>query len=915
MGKNTSKISIEGDANNSQIGGDIKNQNAAKDHLPWDIPSLEPAWESPNSTPVDNQQEMIKDNIATQTKVRRSEDSSISFCPPGLISEHEAGESDICGDINNQNTVKENLQRDSPSLKPTLESPNSASVDNQQVMQKDNKDTQTKVTNSEDSIISFCPPGLISEHEAGEYDICGDINSQNTVTENLRRDSPSPKPTLESPNSASGDNQQENKKDNKDTQTKVTNSEDSIISFCPPGLISEHEAGEFDICGDINNQNTVKENLQRDSLRTDFADDHEKPEETIEEIKEEINKEIMEISSIKSEDTSGEQSTQEPTQNKELNQNEKMSQDELKKDNPKTRPSLVSKIKNKKKEQQMQITQGTSNTEEAENCNPSTQRINDKENLTSNREEAIPNSNSEHEEQSKKKKKQKDKKDKKKKKNKKDDSPDQYQTLTLEPQTHGEKTMDNANLITVQECKQMEESNDKDFPHPTTQCKNKAIESETFVDKHSQKADEENLQLVTPRLNQRDARFAGISGNRDSLTCVDSNNQIADKDNSRNHSRKNFFDTDEKAKESPVEDIDEINKDHNETSSTDDESCEGQCMMNRSTEPNQRLSRTLRPQSQGEKTMDNAGVIEEQECKQMEESSDNDFPSQIPATQCEDKVVESETCVDNNSQKADEDDLQLVTLSKKQLQDQLKKKDDELKRAREEADYLRQRFSKLAGAKMTEGNPNIADLSDPNRPTNLATKYRELYDNEWTNAYEKLTEGNFSYDEKKTITLLRSILVECYEQCMTYSKEQWKKLATALSQIKTENPDKTLKEIGFQETEFKDLKTYRRMAAKISSEIIVKKVKSALIENGSLVEELLQELDTYIEACTRLSWEMALQDPPLHMFWDLKKDDPPNDMFKTYTQSGKKVSFVVWPCLLRQEDGDLLAKGVYQLYE
>ncbi|XP_069130507.1 uncharacterized protein [Argopecten irradians] len=863
MGKNTSKISIEGDANNSQIGGDIKNQNAAKDHLPWDIPSLEPAWESPNSTPVDNQQEMIKDNIATQTKVRRSEDSSISFCPPGLISEHEAGESDICGDINNQNTVKENLQRDSPSLKPTLESPNSASVDNQQVMQKDNKDTQTKVTNSEDSIISFCPPGLISEHEAGEYDICGDINSQNTVTENLRRDSPSPKPTLESPNSASGDNQQENKKDNKDTQTKVTNSEDSIISFCPPGLISEHEAGEFDICGDINNQNTVKENLQRDSLRTDFADDHEKPEETIEEIKEEINKEIMEISSIKSEDTSGEQSTQEPTQNKELNQNEKMSQDELKKDNPKTRPSLVSKIKNKKKEQQMQITQGTSNTEEAENCNPSTQR----------------------------------------------------QTLTLEPQTHGEKTMDNANLITVQECKQMEESNDKDFPHPTTQCKNKAIESETFVDKHSQKADEENLQLVTPRLNQRDARFAGISGNRDSLTCVDSNNQIADKDNSRNHSRKNFFDTDEKAKESPVEDIDEINKDHNETSSTDDESCEGQCMMNRSTEPNQRLSRTLRPQSQGEKTMDNAGVIEEQECKQMEESSDNDFPSQIPATQCEDKVVESETCVDNNSQKADEDDLQLVTLSKKQLQDQLKKKDDELKRAREEADYLRQRFSKLAGAKMTEGNPNIADLSDPNRPTNLATKYRELYDNEWTNAYEKLTEGNFSYDEKKTITLLRSILVECYEQCMTYSKEQWKKLATALSQIKTENPDKTLKEIGFQETEFKDLKTYRRMAAKISSEIIVKKVKSALIENGSLVEELLQELDTYIEACTRLSWEMALQDPPLHMFWDLKKDDPPNDMFKTYTQSGKKVSFVVWPCLLRQEDGDLLAKGVYQLYE
>ena len=35
-------------------------------------------------------------------------------------------------------------------------------------------------------------------------------------------------------------------------------------------------------------------------------------------------------------------------------------------------------------------------------------------------------------------------------------------------------------------------------------------------------------------------------------------------------------------------------------------------------------------------------------------------------------------------------------------------------------------------------NPNIADLSDSNRPTKLAESFSELYDNDWTNAYEEL---------------------------------------------------------------------------------------------------------------------------------------------------------------------------------
>ncbi|WAQ99303.1 hypothetical protein MAR_023839, partial [Mya arenaria] len=57
-----------------------------------------------------------------------------------------------------------------------------------------------------------------------------------------------------------------------------------------------------------------------------------------------------------------------------------------------------------------------------------------------------------------------------------------------------------------------------------------------------------------------------------------------------------------------------------------------------------------------------------------------------------------------------------------------------------ENDILRQRLSKLAGDKLTLDNPNITDLSESNRPTKLGEMYSELYDNEWTDAFESMTE-------------------------------------------------------------------------------------------------------------------------------------------------------------------------------
>lgn len=75
--------------------------------------------------------------------------------------------------------------------------------------------------------------------------------------------------------------------------------------------------------------------------------------------------------------------------------------------------------------------------------------------------------------------------------------------------------------------------------------------------------------------------------------------------------------------------------------------------------------------------------------------------------------------------------------------------------------YLFQlRLSKIAGSKLTSNNPDIADLNDDNRPTKLAEKFGQLYDDAWTDSMEELTGGELRLDDRAAIGfLLRIVMV------------------------------------------------------------------------------------------------------------------------------------------------------------
>ena len=69
------------------------------------------------------------------------------------------------------------------------------------------------------------------------------------------------------------------------------------------------------------------------------------------------------------------------------------------------------------------------------------------------------------------------------------------------------------------------------------------------------------------------------------------------------------------------------------------------------------------------------------------------------------------------------------------------------------------RLSKMMGSQMKEGNPYIADLSDKNRPTKIADTYSELYDNEWTDAFDELQKSAYGKDDKDIARQLYDMLM------------------------------------------------------------------------------------------------------------------------------------------------------------
>ncbi|XP_056012440.1 uncharacterized protein LOC125679542 isoform X2 [Ostrea edulis] len=115
---------------------------------------------------------------------------------------------------------------------------------------------------------------------------------------------------------------------------------------------------------------------------------------------------------------------------------------------------------------------------------------------------------------------------------------------------------------------------------------------------------------------------------------------------------------------------------------------------------------------------------------------------------------------------------------------------NELQEKTQEIEELSTRLSTFGGQQLTDGNPNIADLSDTHRPTRLGEMYSQLFDDEWSEAFEafkpKREEDEDDDDDDifpDILFILQNMLREAFEFCKNQSQKQMTELEDGLATI------------------------------------------------------------------------------------------------------------------------------------
>ncbi|KAL3879706.1 hypothetical protein ACJMK2_031993 [Sinanodonta woodiana] len=215
----------------------------------------------------------------------------------------------------------------------------------------------------------------------------------------------------------------------------------------------------------------------------------------------------------------------------------------------------------------------------------------------------------------------------------------------------------------------------------------------------------------------------------------------------------------------------------------------------------------------------------------------------------------------------------------------------------------------MGAMKLTEGNPNITDLSDQNRPDKIVEQFSELYDNQWTDCYMVLMD-RLRKSEQEAVETLLTIVKTVYDISLTRSQEimsNVRKSLVAFAGMSDGESEGALDSI-IQETLHK-MKSYRTKHFKDVPKDTAKEINEKLVD--AIGDEGVNACSEYIEACARVCWLMCIKDPPMYIFCETE-DVFNKDFFMEYTEKGHKVSYVVWPVLYLYKNGPLMKKGVAQ---
>ncbi|XP_062620659.1 uncharacterized protein LOC134282254 [Saccostrea cucullata] len=241
------------------------------------------------------------------------------------------------------------------------------------------------------------------------------------------------------------------------------------------------------------------------------------------------------------------------------------------------------------------------------------------------------------------------------------------------------------------------------------------------------------------------------------------------------------------------------------------------------------------------------------------------------------------------------------------LMEENEKLKESVNQQKQQIEELTTRLSRYASQQLTQGNPNIADLSDKNRPTKIGEKFALVYDDQWSEAFEALKEEGKT--EETVVTELANLVQECYK----FSDETKDKMRHELMKRTAEvirNPLPSSLSIA---EELKDvqltgsnailndlLKKYGEQSVK-SLKMAFRKQKEGYTRDKRLTD--------YLDILVELTWNMVLQDPPMALNFAKNGDKIDEKSFKHYSKKGNIVLLCVWPALHLYNGGPIVSKG------
>ncbi|KAJ8297671.1 hypothetical protein KUTeg_024202 [Tegillarca granosa] len=175
------------------------------------------------------------------------------------------------------------------------------------------------------------------------------------------------------------------------------------------------------------------------------------------------------------------------------------------------------------------------------------------------------------------------------------------------------------------------------------------------------------------------------------------------------------------------------------------------------------------------------------------------------------------------------------------------------------------RISKLAGARLTEDNPGISDLSDTYRPLKIAEMFSELYDNEWTDALSiQISEMQKSEEDaiQNLLEILQQISILC---CIGVSEQRTHLYDAMIFRNDNKNPELTV-----QNTPKLLLQKVKKFQKKTATAFFPE-IEQSILDNDTFRGQLRKEAElcqAYIRKCIQLCWMMYVQEPAMELVFE-----------------------------------------------